>query len=105
MTDAQEVERRRLSRELHDEVGQALTSLMLRFKAMQTETDVDLISDRLNGLRDLTGKMLEELRRISMDLHPAVFDELGLIPAIRAFVRERSALAKTEITFETIMDV
>jgi two-component system NarL family sensor kinase len=102
VTDAQEVERRRLSRELHDEVGQALTSLMLRLKALQTETDVELITDRLNGLRYLTGKTLEEVRRISMDLHPVVFDELGLIPAIRAFVRERSALTKTEITFQTV---
>lgn len=102
VTDAQEMERSRLSRELHDEVGQALTSLMLRMKALQSETDVETIGDRLNGLRYLTGKTLEEVRRISMDLHPVVFDELGLIPAIRSYVRECSTWAKVEITFGII---
>lgn len=100
VTDVQEMERSRLSRELHDEVGQALTSLMLRMKALQSETDVEMIGDRLNGLRYLTGKTLEEVRRISMDLHPVVFDELGLIPAIRSYVRECATWARVEITFE-----
>lgn len=99
ITDAQEMERSRLSRELHDEVGQALTSLMLRLKALQTETDVEVINARLNGLRYLTGETLEEVRRISMDLHPVVFDELGLIPAIRSYVTECSIWAKIEIGF------
>jgi len=101
VTDAQEMERSRLSRELHDEVGQALTSLMLRLKALQAETDIEIITARLNGLRYLTGETLEEVRRISMDLHPVVFDELGLIPAMRSYVQERSVLANTEITFRT----
>lgn len=100
VTDAQEAERRRLSRELHDEVGQALTSIMLRLKALQTETDVEVIGDRLNGLRYLTGQTLEEVRRISMDLRPVVFDELGLIPAIRWYIRESATRAGLTIDFQ-----
>lgn len=102
VTEVQETERRRLSRELHDEVGQALTSLMLRLKALQSETDIEVIGDRLNGLRYLTGQTLEEVRRISMDLRPVVFDELGLIPAIRWYVRECAVRANIEINFHLI---
>jgi signal transduction histidine kinase len=99
VTDAQETERRRLSRELHDEVGQALTSIMLRLKALQTETDIEVIGDRLNGLRYLTGQTLEEVRRISMDLRPVVFDELGLVPAIRWYVHESTVRTSMDISF------
>src|SRR5690606_24704325 len=64
VTDAQEMERSRLSRELHDEVGQAVTSLMLRPKAPQAETGGGLTGARLSGLRYLSGKTVEEVRRI-----------------------------------------
>lgn len=98
---AQEAERRRLSRELHDETGQALTSILVQLKALQDETDLDLIQDRLNGLRYLTGRTLEEVRRLSMDLRPAVLDDLGLIPAIRWCVKECAEQKGTEVNFNT----
>ncbi|HET7089547.1 MAG TPA: ATP-binding protein [Anaerolineae bacterium] len=98
---AQEAERRRLSRELHDETGQALTSILVQLKALQDETDLDLIQDRLNGLRYLTGQTLEEVRRLSMDLRPAVLDDLGLIPAIRWCVKECAEQKGTEVNFNT----
>lgn len=105
VTDVQEMERRRLSRELHDDVGQALTSLMLRLKALQSESDIEVINVRLNGLRYLTGETLEEVRRISEDLRPVVLDELGLVPAARSYVHERAAWSKMEILFEVTGNV
>lgn len=105
VTDVQEMERRRLSRELHDDVGQALTSLMLRLKALQAESDIEVINVRLNGLRYLTGQTLEEVRRISEDLRPVVLDELGLVPAARSYVHERATWSKIEISFEVTGDV
>ncbi|CAG0951547.1 two-component system, NarL family, sensor histidine kinase UhpB [Gammaproteobacteria bacterium] len=83
---AQEAERQRLARELHDETGQALTSLTLQLKALQEETELDVIYDRLNGLRYLTSRTVEEVRRLSIDLRPATLDDLGLVPAIRAYL-------------------
>ena len=83
---AQEAERQRLARELHDETGQALTSLTLQLKALQEESDLDVIHDRLNGLRYLTSRTVEEVRRLSIDLRPAALDDLGLVPAIRAYL-------------------
>jgi signal transduction histidine kinase len=85
---AQEAERKRLARELHDETGQSLTSILLRLKALQAETDPEVIHDRLNGLRYLTSQTLEEVRRLALDLRPMALDDLGLVPAIRWYVRQ-----------------
>ena len=87
---AQEAERKRLARELHDETGQSLTSILLRLKALQSETELDVIQDRLNGLRYLTAQTLEEVRRLSLDLRPMALDDLGLVPAIRWYVQQFS---------------
>jgi signal transduction histidine kinase len=84
----QEDERRRISRELHDEVGQALTSILIRLKTLQQDcADPDLV-DRLDGLRYLTGQSIEELRRLAMDLRPAALDNLGLTPALRWYTEQ-----------------
>jgi signal transduction histidine kinase len=87
---AQEAERKRLARELHDETGQSLTSILLRLKALQSETELDVIQDRLNGLRYLTAQTLEDVRRLSLDLRPMALDDLGLVPAIRWYVQQFS---------------
>jgi signal transduction histidine kinase len=82
----QEEERKRISRELHDEIGQALTSILIRLKNLQDVTDPDLISDRVNGIRYIASQTIEEMRRLSMDLRPAVLDNLGIVPALRWYV-------------------
>lgn len=98
-TSAQEAERKRLARELHDETGQALTSILLRLKVLQDETDLEVIQDRLSGLRYLTNQTLEEVRRLSMDLRPAALDDLGLAPALRACVQQYTERSGIEIVF------
>jgi signal transduction histidine kinase len=84
----QEEERKRLARELHDEAGQALTSILIRLKALQTEVHDPDTLDRLDGLRYLTAQTIEDLRRISMDLRPAALDNLGILPALRWYTEE-----------------
>jgi signal transduction histidine kinase len=96
---AQEAERQRLSRELHDETGQALTSLMLQLKALQEEDDPEVVRDRLNGLRYLTTRTLEEVRRLSIDLRPVALDDLGLVPAIRSYVEDWARRSSIAIAF------
>ena len=99
--DAQEIERKRLSRELHDEIGQAITAILVRLKTLQDETDLELIQDRLNGLRYITAHTLEEVRRLSSDLRPAVFDDLGLVPAIRWYIDTYCSNTGLQINFQT----
>jgi len=82
----QEEERKRVSRELHDEIGQALTSILIRLKNLQDVTDLNLISDRVNGIRYIASQTIEEMRRLSMDLRPAALDNLGILPALRWYV-------------------
>lgn len=98
--DAQEIERKRLSRELHDEIGQAITAILVRLKTLQDETDLELIQDRLNGLRYITAHTLEEVRRLSSDLRPAIFDDLGLVPAIRWYINAYCSNTGLQINFQ-----
>ena len=95
----QEAERKRISRELHDEIGQALTSILIRLKALQEETDMDTITERLDGLRYLTSESIEELRRLAVDLRPAILDHLGILPALRWYVQQLADQADLSIRF------
>jgi two-component system sensor histidine kinase UhpB len=83
---AQEDERRRIARELHDEAAQLLTSLLVRLRLLeQTKTPEDARA-RVGELRDLTQRALQDVRRIAVELRPAVLDDLGLAAAIQAQV-------------------
>ncbi|MEA4910048.1 MAG: GAF domain-containing sensor histidine kinase [Anaerolineaceae bacterium] len=97
---AREGERKRLSRELHDEVGQSLTSILLRLKAMQQEEDVEILHDRLNGLRYLASDTLQEVRRISAALRPSALNQQGMIASVRRLVHECSRDSGIPILFE-----
>jgi PAS domain S-box-containing protein len=80
----QEEERSRIARDLHDHVGQLLTGLNLGLSALLEKNDPQKLAD----LKALASTILEDVRRISRDLRPALLDELGLESAIKRFVRE-----------------
>jgi two-component system sensor histidine kinase UhpB len=78
--DAQEAERRRLARELHDELGQSLTGVLLQIdQAIRTPDLADLVEARESARRSL-----EDVRRIARDLRPDLLEELGLTSALNA---------------------
>jgi two-component system, NarL family, sensor histidine kinase DevS len=79
----QELERRRLARELHDETGQALTSVLLGLKAVETADDVPAA---LRDLRELVVGTLQEVRRLAVELRPKALDDFGLVPAVERLV-------------------
>ena len=87
LISAQEDERRRIARELHDEAGQALTALILNLEmAEQSAERVD--PQRLRRLRGIAEDTLAELRRLIYDLRPTILDDLGLAAAVRWYVKE-----------------
>jgi two-component system sensor histidine kinase UhpB len=90
---AQEDERRRIARELHDEVGQALTANMLRVAQLEARVDA-ATAPELAGVRDGIRETLEEVRAIAANLRPEVLDDLGLTAALRqlAIDAERTGL-------------
>jgi two-component system sensor histidine kinase UhpB len=87
--DAQEEERKRIARSLHDETGQALLSLMLSLERLEKQIPAEQteVLDRLASTRQLASDSLADLRRIIRDLRPAVLDDLGLLSAIRWYAQ------------------
>jgi signal transduction histidine kinase len=79
---AQEEERRRLARELHDETGQALTSILLGLKALEESEDLAGLNDAVGVLRDRVVDTLRDVRRLAVELRPAALDDFGLEPAL-----------------------
>ncbi|MBI5879711.1 MAG: HAMP domain-containing protein [Chloroflexi bacterium] len=83
--DAQEEERKRIARELHDDTGQALTSLMVGLRAANDAGD-DRTRMHLNGLREIAAQTLESVKRMARELRPALLDDLGLSAALERYV-------------------
>jgi signal transduction histidine kinase len=79
---AQEQERARLARELHDETGQALTSILLGLKALEDAVDTDDARASASMLRGLVVSTLQEVRRLAVELRPAALDDFGLVAAL-----------------------
>ena len=75
---AQELERQRLARELHDETGQALTSILLGLKQLEGAES----PEALHALRELVVATLQDVRRLAVELRPKVLDDFGLVPAL-----------------------
>jgi len=88
VTAAQEEERRRIARELHDGVGPALASLNIRLRTARKllERDHHPAAGEIEELAELAQANIRDIRRLIHDLRPAVLDELGLVPALREYV-------------------
>jgi signal transduction histidine kinase len=82
VVEAQEEERRRLARELHDETGQALASILLGLKTLEEASDVTELRDRVEALRSRVVETLQDVRRLAVELRPAALDDFGLEPAL-----------------------
>lgn len=98
---AQEEERRRLAREIHDGPAQLLNSVVLRINVCQKlfDTDPQRLYEELNQLKDLVRLSLQDVRKIIFDLRPMALDDLGLIPALRAFLKDYQARTGIEADF------
>jgi two-component system sensor histidine kinase UhpB len=83
---AQEEERRHIARELHDQIGQALTALKLDLQAVQRAPDALLLASRLQESIQMLEQTLNQVRDLSFDLRPSLLDDLGLVSALRWYV-------------------
>jgi two-component system CheB/CheR fusion protein len=91
LIEAQEQERRRLSRELHDDLNQRIAVLELDVDALEKSAPAgDTLRKGLRQVREQVGELSEEVRRIAWKLHTSVLDDLGLIPALESFSRDFS---------------
>jgi signal transduction histidine kinase len=83
---AQELERRRLARELHDETGQALTSILLGLKGIEEARDGGDVRQATEQVRELVVGTLQDVRRLAVELRPKALDDFGLVPALERLV-------------------
>lgn len=95
----QEDERKRISRELHDEVGQALTALMVSMRALADSVADERQREILIGARDLAANTLNDIRILAVDLRPPVLDDLGLIPAVKKYIAKFRDLHHINVEF------
>ncbi len=100
---AQEDERKRIARELHDEAGSALTSLLVGLRLLETEACVaDGLSERIAELRETCAHTLEGLRRLSAELRPSALDRLGLVPALEQMAADHGRRWGTAVHFQAV---
>ncbi|MBI2216883.1 MAG: HAMP domain-containing protein [Candidatus Rokubacteria bacterium] len=85
---AQEEERRRIARELHDETGQSLTTLVVGLTTIAASGDLGAVRERARELRSVAARTLEEVHNLSRGLRPSVLDDLGLLAALERYLNE-----------------
>jgi two-component system sensor histidine kinase UhpB len=100
--NAQEDERKRIARGLHDDTGQALSSLMISLEQIENalpKGSADLRA-RLESCRAVANRALEELRKLVYGLRPTMLDDLGLVPAIRWYARSSLEDARVQVSLD-----
>lgn len=101
---AQEEERKRISREIHDGPAQLLANLVLRteiVERMLAKQEFKMVQDEIIDLKRQVRFSLEEMRKVIFNLRPMALDDLGLIPAVRKYVHDFEERTKIRATFET----
>jgi two-component system sensor histidine kinase UhpB len=94
---AQEEERRRLARDLHDEVNQALTAILLRLEALAQDSPPENLEE-VSELKLLVNQAMEELLNLARQLRPTALDDHGLMPAVEAQLKRFSARTGVEVS-------
>jgi signal transduction histidine kinase len=103
LVEVQETERRHIARELHDQAGQALTSLMVGLRLLEEGADYgEAASAHVAELKHMVDGILENLHQLATDLRPASLDHLGLVAALRQHVEAFGRQHDLAVQFETV---
>ncbi|TAK99670.1 MAG: hypothetical protein EPO07_10645 [Verrucomicrobia bacterium] len=99
---AQEAERKNISRELHDEIGQALAAINLNLALLQPNGDLNanVLRKKIAAAQSLLTQTMDSLHRFARELRPAMLDELGLLPALRCYTKDFAERTGLRIRFE-----
>jgi two-component system sensor histidine kinase UhpB len=96
---AQEDERKRIARELHDETAQSLTTLLIRLKILEKARTAAEMRGQIDELRELTSATLEAVRKLAVELRPATLDDLGLVAALEGYTDTYGAHMPVRVAF------
>jgi signal transduction histidine kinase len=103
VVEAQEVERQRLARELHDETGQALTSILLGLKPLEEALANHPALAALAELREQVVSALQDVRRLAVELRPAVLDDFGLVAALERLTDSFAEQSEIRVDFHSAL--
>jgi signal transduction histidine kinase len=97
--DAQETERRAISRELHDEVGQALGLLLMDAGRLSNQlgSGDEKSQELIRGIKTVAERTVQTVRNMALLLRPSMLDDLGLVPAVEWYAREMSRRGEIEV--------
>jgi two-component system, NarL family, sensor histidine kinase UhpB len=98
--NAQEEERKRVARELHDETSQVLTSLLISLAVLEEAITSPEARSRIAETRRLAHQTLRAIRNLSLDLRPSALDDLGLLPALRWYIKEYQQKFSLSVDFQ-----
>ena len=98
--DGQDTERQRLSRELHDGLGQSLIAQKLRLESIKLPVTGETTA-LLNEMKQCSDKLVDDVRRISNDLMPAQLTQFGIVPALRQHCNEVTRYSGIEVSFDS----
>jgi signal transduction histidine kinase len=104
IVEAQETERRALSRELHDEVGQSLSAVLVELRTLSTLRGPDQVREHLDTTRRLVEDTIGVVRNMALLLRPSMLDDLGLIAALKWQAREVSKRTPMEVSVAADLD-
>jgi signal transduction histidine kinase len=99
---AQEEERKRIARELHDSTSQALTSLLIGLRSLADRYRLPDLKQQVDDLRGIVGQVLNDLHALARQLRPSVLDDLGLAAALQRYVADCRARSKLTIDLALI---
>jgi signal transduction histidine kinase len=99
----QELERQRLARELHDETGQALTSILLGLKNLEEEKSDDDVRRSVLELRELVVSTLHDVRRLAVELRPKALDDFGLVSALERLAETFAEQTNVDVHLEAAL--
>ena len=83
---AQEEERKKVARELHDGIGQAVYSIYISLQAFKSEALTEKCGEHISELEVITMQTMQEIKEVALSLRPSVLDDLGFIPALRSYI-------------------
>ncbi len=101
---AQEEERNRIARELHDDTSQALAALLFAVEEALEMDSLQEMQARLSGMKEITMATMEDIYKLIFDLRPTMLDHLGLVPALRSFAQLRLEPLGIRIDIKEISD-
>jgi signal transduction histidine kinase len=99
---AQEEERKRVARELHDKTSQSLTSLLVGLKVIETTDNLTNVRKMVVELRSVTATILDEVHDLALELRPAILDDLGLVTALQRYVEDFERRFDIPVDYHTV---